>query len=114
VTRCSAISTKCYGAHALAPQRVAATIPHFLAAPFVIERTPLLATMEERPARRHAGHLGLKIFDLPFDLTGFEVVQVWHRSRAGDPAHRWLREQVQTLAAAEMSDEKFPLRKEDR
>ncbi len=64
--------------------------------------------MEGRLARRHAGHLGLKIFDLPFDLAGFEVVQVWDRSRAGDPAHRWLREQVQTLAAAEMSDREIP------
>ena len=70
--------------------------------------------MEERLARRHAGHLGLKIFNLPFDLAGFEVVQGWHRSRAGDPAHRWLREQVQALAAAEMSDGKFPLRRKER
>jgi DNA-binding transcriptional LysR family regulator len=79
-------------------RRVAASIPHFLAAPFVIERTPLLATIEERLARRHLGHLGLRLFALPFDVAGFEVSQVWHRSRTADPAHLWLRQRIKELA----------------
>ena len=94
-------------------RRVVATIPHFLAAPFVIERTPLLATMEERLARRHIGHLGLRLFKLPFEVASFEVVQVWHRRDEADPGHRWLRMQIETLAA-EIAAGNFPLRREDR
>jgi DNA-binding transcriptional LysR family regulator len=94
-------------------RRVVASIPHFLAAPFVIERTPLLATIEERLATRHLGHLGLRLFALPFDVAGFEVSQVWHRSRAADPAHLWLRERIKELAL-EVASPEFPLRKEDR
>jgi DNA-binding transcriptional LysR family regulator len=94
-------------------RRVTASIPHFLAAPFVIERTPLLATIEERLARRHLGHLGLRLFALPFDVAGFDVSQVWHRSRAADPAHLWLRERIKQLAS-EVASPEFPLRKEDR
>jgi DNA-binding transcriptional LysR family regulator len=99
--------------HGLPRRRVAATIPHFLAAPFVIERTPLLATIEERLARRHAGHLGLRLFKLPFEIAGFEVVQVWHRREEADPAHLWLRTQIETLAA-DIAAGNFPFRKEDR
>jgi DNA-binding transcriptional LysR family regulator len=94
-------------------RRVVATIPHFLAAPFVIERTPLLATMEERLARRHLGHLGLRLFKLPFEVASFEVVQVWHRRDEADPGHRWLRTRIETLAA-DIAAGNFPLRKEDR
>jgi len=94
-------------------RRVMASIPHFLAAPFVIERTPLLATIEERLAKRHLGHLGLRLFALPFDVAGFDVSQVWHRSRAADPAHLWLRERIKQLAL-EVASPEFPLRKEDR
>jgi DNA-binding transcriptional LysR family regulator len=79
----------------------------------VIERSPLLATIEERLARRHLGHLGLRLFAVPFDVAGFEVCQVWHRSRAADPAHLWLRERIKDLALGVSSPE-YPLRKEDR
>jgi DNA-binding transcriptional LysR family regulator len=94
-------------------RRITASIPHFLAAPFVIERTPLLATIEERLAKRHLGHLGLRLFQLPFDLAGFQVTQVWHRNRASDPAHVWLRQRIKELAV-EVAAPNFPLRKEDR
>jgi DNA-binding transcriptional LysR family regulator len=50
---------------------------------------------------------------LPFDVAGFAVSQVWHRSRAADPAHRWLRAQINELAA-EVALPEFPPRKEDR
>ena len=101
-----------FRAHGLR-RRVVTSIPHFLAAPFVIERTPLLATIEERLAKRHLGHLGLRLFALPFKVAGFEVSQAWHRSRAADPAHRWLRERINELAA-EFASPEFPLRKEDQ
>lgn len=94
-------------------RRIVVSIPHFLAAPFVIERTFLLATIEERLAKRHLGHLGLRLFALPFDVTGFEVSQVWHQSRVADPAHVWLRERVKE-AALKVASPEFPLRKEDR
>lgn len=94
-------------------RQVVASIPHFLAAPFVIERTPLLATIEERLARRHLGHLGLRLFNLPFDVAGFDVSQVWHRSRTVDPAQLWLRQRIKE-SAVEVASPDYPLRKEDR
>jgi DNA-binding transcriptional LysR family regulator len=100
-------------ARGLPRRRVVAIIPHFLAAPFVIERSPLLATIEERLARRHWGHLGLRCFELPFDLAGFEITQVWRRSDHADPARSWLREHVRALAG-EIAAGNFPLRREDR
>jgi DNA-binding transcriptional LysR family regulator len=112
-THCRAISMRrCFGRTDCDDESWPAS-RHFLAAPFVIERTPLLATIEERLARRHLGHLGLRLFALPFDVAGFDGSQVWHRSRTADPAHLWLRERIKELAL-EVASFEFPLRKEDR
>jgi hypothetical protein len=46
-------------------------------------------------------------------IAGFDVSQVWRRSRAADPAHLWLRERIKQLAL-EVASPEFPLRKEDR
>ena len=72
-----------------------------------------MATIEERLAKRHLGHLGLRLFALPFDVAGFEVSQVWHQNRVADPAHVWLRQRLKE-AALEVASPDFPLRKEDR
>lgn len=73
-------------------------VPHYLAVPWVLAGSDLLAAVPERLAKAFAPPFGLQV--APVDLPGnaLRLHQVWHPVRHADAAHRWLRGQV--LAAA--------------
>ena len=50
------------------------------------------ARFADAVAARH----DLRVWQLP-DGTSYDVMMVWHQSVNGDPAQRWLREQVRHL-----------------
>lgn len=74
--------------------------PHFLAAPFLAQRSDLLVPVPERIAGSYASSLGLVAFDPPaeVDLGRFDYVQMWDPRRTGDPMHRWLRSLIHRAA----------------
>lgn len=72
-------------------RRVALSIPHFLAAPFVLAQTDLIATLARRVALAFDQTQPLKLLPLPFELEGFSVAMRWHRSSQNSPANQWLR-----------------------
>lgn len=82
----------------LAQQRlkrhVAATVSHFLVAPFVVANTDLLLTAPERLARTFARSLKLRLVPLPLSLTSYKLTQVWAERADADPGHLWLRRAV--------------------
>ena len=43
---------------------------------------------------------GLVTRDLPMTVGTVHVEMIWHLRHDADPAHRWLRDQVQAAAAA--------------
>ncbi|SAL02939.1 LysR family transcriptional regulator [Caballeronia arationis] len=68
-------------------------VQHYLVAPLIAMRTDLALTAPLKLLKRYDA----RILALPFDLPDIESHSYWHRSVTGDPAHRWLREQVGRL-----------------
>jgi DNA-binding transcriptional LysR family regulator len=89
--------------HALEPlsltRRVALTVPHYLVAPIIIARTDLVMTLPRRIADSFAGVHGLRTFQPPVALEGFDVVMASHPRSAADPPIQWLRQAVRDVAA---------------
>lgn len=57
--------------------------------------TDLLLTLPRRLAGQIAqGQVGLRVVDMPFAVTPFQIRQQWHERVQHDGAHRWLRELV--------------------
>jgi DNA-binding transcriptional LysR family regulator len=88
------------GAQALVPL----ALPHFVAAPWILADTALVATVPLKLAQQVAGPLGLAVRelpkDLPLELPPFEVNLFWHERVHRDPGHRWLRERWARLFGA--------------
>lgn len=61
--------------------------------------TDLIASVPER----HTGTLraGMHTFPLPFATEDFTVSMLWHPRMHADPAHRWLRECLRKICAAD-------------
>ncbi len=79
---------------------IALTTPRFLAVPYLVHGAPVLTTMHAQLARLFAATLGLSLSPPPLDLPEIRLSLLWHASYDHDPAHRWLRETLSTLAAA--------------
>lgn len=76
-------------------RRLCLIIPHWGVAPQLIAGTDLVLTVASRilPAPGN----GLCVFAPPFEIPAFQFAQIWHKRRDGDPAHQWLRAQLQRL-----------------
>jgi DNA-binding transcriptional LysR family regulator len=70
--------------------RVALRTPYFMATPWVVARTDLVACVPRRAAERMAaGMARLAVLPLPAEPFGYRVI--WHARAHRDPAVRWLR-----------------------
>ena len=80
---------------ALAPhglrRRVQMIKPSFLALPFVLETSDMVASVPARLARRMTRMAAVAPFDLPLELPLFDVRMLWHPRTDHSPAHEWLR-----------------------
>jgi DNA-binding transcriptional LysR family regulator len=72
-------------------RRVVLTIPHFLAAPYVVAQSDLVLTLPARVAEVLARPLGLCVLKPPLRVPRFTMAMAWHRRVDDDPGHRWLR-----------------------
>lgn len=78
-------------------RRSAVTVSNFSGIPEFLRGTDMLATAPQLMSK----HL-LRDFPsvpLPFDYKPFTLLMLWHRRNQNDPAHRWLRNQVNAVAA---------------
>lgn len=78
-------------------------LPSAHAALLAAARSTLAATVPERTARAMSASLGLKVFDLPFEVAAEPMVMAWHPRQDSDPAHRWLRSAVQRIVTAPLA-----------
>lgn len=80
-------------------RRVVMTVNQFFTAGRVVTETDLLTVLPLSfvPATGYQDELVTR--ELPFDLGGVQVEMVWHLRRDGDPAHQWLRHEVQRAGA---------------
>ena len=71
-------------------------VPHFLLVPEIVARSDMISALPERLARGYANKL--RIFELPLEIEGFTVGQIWHERNQREPAQLWLREILLELA----------------
>lgn len=78
-------------------RRTVVTVSNFSGLPGFLRGTDMLATAPHRMSE----HL-LQNFSqapLPFDYKPFTMLMLWHKRNQADPAHRWIRNQLNSVAA---------------
>lgn len=75
-------------------RQVALSKPTFLAVPFIVADTDLLAVMPEKVARGMMKFADVVVFETPLELTPIDVVLLWHDRTHTNPVQRWFRELV--------------------
>jgi DNA-binding transcriptional LysR family regulator len=71
-------------------------VPHFLLVPEILVRSDMIAVVPERLARGYRHRL--EIFDVPFAMSPFTIVAIWHERTHRNPALVWLRQSLADLA----------------
>jgi DNA-binding transcriptional LysR family regulator len=81
-------------------RRIVLTVNQFFTAGRVVTQSDLLTVLPEGfvSATGFAGELAVR--ELPLVLGPVHIEMLWHLRHDADPAHRWLRDQVQAAAAA--------------
>jgi DNA-binding transcriptional LysR family regulator len=77
---------------------IAATVPEFNMAPYVLTRTDLIFTTGRLFAEHYARLLPLRIVPAPRQLSPIKFYQLWHERSHLSAAHLWLRQQVLEVA----------------
>lgn len=71
-------------------RRVVAAMPQFLAGFAAVAGSDMITTAPRRLAKRHAASLGLRQFEVPFEMPGFEIATLRHQNTAQDAGLDWL------------------------
>jgi len=78
-------------------RRTAVTVANFSGLPAFLRGTDMLATA---PGKMRDQLLkGFSSTPLPFDYKPFTLLMLWHKRHQSDPAHRWIRNQLNSVAA---------------
>lgn len=81
-------------------RRIAAGLSSFIAPTRLIRGSPLLLTCLRSVAEEAvARDAELRLHALPLELPRVEVMQIWHERTDADRLRRWLRQQIQQVAA---------------
>jgi len=83
-----------------AERRIHLQVPGLLSVPTIVAQSDLVAAVPSSIVNVHPGRVPLHVFTLPVAKASFEVVQHWHARRHHDPAHKWLRAEIQRSAGA--------------
>jgi DNA-binding transcriptional LysR family regulator len=75
-------------------RRVVAAVPQFLAGFAAVASSDMITTAPRRLARRHAAAFGLRQFEVPFSMPGFEVGTLRHENTAQDAGLNWLESEL--------------------
>ena len=78
-------------------RQIGLVVPEFLALPFVIHGSNLIATVPKRVADRFSELLPIKVMPLPIKLNHYDVMLLWHERAHEDAANRWLRHTMVAL-----------------
>lgn len=78
--------------------RIDTVVDGFLTLPYYVSGTDRIAFIQERLARAIPAELGLRRLPPPFDVVPHVGAAWWHPAHDRDPAHRWLRSLLKTVA----------------
>jgi len=85
--------------HGISPD-VVITTAGWLALPFLVTGTDLVAAVPERLARQLSAAGGITVIEPPFGTIEFTEAAWWHPTHTTDPALTWLRAVVAEVAAS--------------
>lgn len=74
-------------------------LPHFQSVVEAVAASSALAAVPRQFADAVAGRLNVAVYAVPVETPAPDVRLYWHARRNDDPAHRWLRQAVLSLAA---------------
>lgn len=77
-------------------RQVVVSASTFHSVPELVERSDLVALLPVRLVNAHTGRL--RVLTPPLPVLGFSIHMAWHNRNHGDPAQRWLREQLRDFA----------------
>ncbi|WMM72663.1 LysR family transcriptional regulator [Rhodococcus pyridinivorans] len=77
--------------------QVGATSGNLAVLPYALENTRMVTFLPERLARHLAEMAFLRILEPTFQLPPLREFAVWHAERDADPAHAWLRAQLDPI-----------------
>lgn len=72
-------------------RHIAVVVPHWGVAPQLIAGTDLILTIARGGLKNLPSDDNLIVLPVPVVLPPIPFVQIWHKRRESDPAHRWLR-----------------------
>jgi LysR family transcriptional activator of mexEF-oprN operon len=85
----------------LAKQRrtrnIAVRVPRHISVGWIVSRTDLVATLDDRIAQLQAVAHGLRVLDPPLSVKPAPLSMIWHERTDRDPARQWLREQLRAV-----------------
>jgi DNA-binding transcriptional LysR family regulator len=76
------------------------TVSSFVIGPMLLRGTQQVAFIQERLLRQLGEFAELKALEPPCEFPPIVETLTWHQRSTDDPAHLWLRNQLQTLAAS--------------
>lgn len=79
-------------------RNVVAVVPSFTAAADIIAASELTGLIPFRYGIQRTAASGAHLYEVPVDLPLMPIAQAWHVRHDRDPAHQWLRDQVQTIS----------------
>lgn len=78
-------------------RNIALELPHFVAVPYIVRDTDVIATVPEKLALTAADTFGLVVRTPPISDLSFQVNMFWHRRVQKDEANKWLRDTLTEL-----------------
>lgn len=78
---------------------VAVVVPTYTSAAHIVLTSELVGLLPERYARQLVATGGARVFPVDVGLPVLQIGQAWHVRHHTDPAHQWMRAQVQRAAA---------------
>lgn len=78
-------------------RRLGITLPQMYAAPLLVARSDMIATLMEGVVAASGYADRLAVLTPPLELPAVSFVMSWHRRNDGHPAQRWLRECIASL-----------------
>ena len=82
-------------------RRTGARVTQFASMLAVCGGSDLIATVPDRLAQQYAETMQLQVLPFPVDLPPVPVYMIWSPAQQRDPAHRWLRQQLEQTIAQE-------------
>lgn len=78
-------------------RRIVLQTPHFMIVPLLVAQSDMISVVPRAVGTIYARLLNLTLLELPFEVSGVELRQFWHRRAHADPANVWLRKRVADL-----------------